>query len=166
MQDIKTYILSIFATALLITVVDILVPTGSGNGLSKHLKLVSSLVFVCILISPTVSLAQRLTEFANGDWNFEIESDMEEYYSEELQNALDNASRQYFEGMLTDTLCKEFEIIEDDIRTHVEWDGTGEDLQPQKVTVILSGKAIWKDPSKIEAYVTSLLGCDCATAIE
>ena len=73
---------------------------------------------------------------------------------------------QYFESMLTETLCKEFEIIEDDIRTHIEWSGEGEDMRPQKVTVVLSGKAIWKDPAKIEAYVTSLLGCDCATAIE
>ena len=166
MQDIKSYVLSIFATALLITVVDILAPTGTGSGLSKHLKLVTSLVFVCVLISPTVSLAQRLMELANGNLDFEIEEDMEDYYSNELQNVLDDASRQYFEEMLTDTLCKEFEIVEDDIRIHVAWDDTDESLRPQKVTVILSGKAIWKDPAKIEAYVTSLLGCACATAIE
>ena len=166
MQDIKSYVLSIFATALLITVVDILAPTGAGSGLSKHLKLVTSLVFVCVLISPTVSLAQRLMELANGNLDFEIEEDMEDYYSNELQNVLDDASRQYFEEMLTDTLCKEFEIVEDDIRIHVAWDDTEESLRPQKVTVILSGRAIWKDPAQIEAYVTSLLGCACATAIE
>ena len=166
MQDIKSYVLSIFATALLITVVDILAPIGAGSGLSKHLKLVTSLVFVCVLISPTVSLAQRLMELANGNLDFEIEEDMEDYYSNELQNVLDDASRQYFEEMLTDTLCKEFEIVEDDIRIHVAWDDTDESLRPQKVTVILSGKAIWKDPAQIEAYVTSLLGCVCATAIE
>ena len=166
MEDIKAYMLSIFATAILITVVDILAPSGTGGGLSRHLKLVTSLVFVCILISPALSLAQRLKEFANGNWDFEIDGSMEDHYSDALQNALDDASLQYFENMLTETLCKEFEIIEDDIRTHIEWSGEGEDMRPQKVTVVLSGKAIWKDPAKIEAYVTSLLGCDCVTAIE
>lgn len=164
MENIKAYILSIFATALLITVADILAP--SGGGVSKHLKLVSSLVFICVLISPTVSLAQRLKEFANGNWELEMEEDVEDHYSSELQNALDDASFAYFEGMLKQTLCQEFAIAEDDLRVRVEWAGTGTEMRPQKVTVILSGKAIWKDPAKIERYVTSLLDCDCVSAIE
>lgn len=166
MEDIKTYMLSIFATALLITLVDILTPTGTNGGLSKHLKLVASLVFVCILISPTVSLAEKLGEIANGNWELDIEGDIEDHYSEELQNALDNASQQYFEGMLKETLCQEFEILEDDLRVHVEWINDGDNLHPQKVTVILSGKAIWKNSAKIEKYVSSLLDCDCVSAIE
>ena len=166
MDDIKTYMLSIFATALLITVVDILAPSGAGSGLSKHLKLVLSLVFVCVLISPTVSLAEHLFEFAKGNWEFGIEEDVENHYAEELQNALDDASRDYFEGMLAQTLCEEFEIAEGDLRTHVAWNNDDENPRPQKVTVILSGKAIWENPAKIEEYVTSLLGCDCVSAIE
>ena len=166
MDNIKTYMLSIFATALLITVVDILAPSGAGGGLSKHLKLVLSFVFVCVLISPTVSLAEHLFEFANGNWEFGIEEDIENHYAEELQNALDDASRDYFEGMLTQTLCKEFEIAEGDLRTHVAWNNDGENPRPQKVTVILSGKAIWKNSAKIEEYVSSLLDCDCVSAIE
>ncbi len=158
--------LSIFATALLITVVDILAPTGTGGGLSRNLKLVTSLVFVCILISPTISLTQKLRDFANGEWELEIEGDIEDHYSSQLQNALDSASLEYFEGMLKKTLCEQFTIAEDDLRVRVEWVGEGEDLRPKKVTVILSGKAIWKDPAKIEEYVTSLLGCDCVSAIE
>jgi len=164
MEDIKVYILSIFATAILITVVDILAP--SGGGLSKHLRLVSSLVLVCVLISPTVSLAQKLQDFANGDWNFEIEGDVEDHYSEELQNALDGASLEYFAGMLEQTLCEEVAIAEDELRVQIEWIGDGENLRPQKVTVVLSGKAIWKNPAQIEEYVTSLLGCACVSAIE
>ena len=163
MDDIKTYLLSIFATALLITVVDILAP---GGGLSKHLKLVTSLVFVCILISPSLAFAERLKDFANGDWELAIEGDMEEHYSSELQNALDDATKEYFENMLELTLCKEFDIAEDNLRVAVEWIGDAENLRPQKVTVILSGKAIWKNPAKIEEYVTSLLGCTCVSAIE
>lgn len=166
MEDIKTYVLSIFATALLITVVDILSPAGTNSGLSRHLKLVCALVFVCILISPTVSLAKKLQDFANGEWEWTVEGDVEDHYSEQLQDALDDASRQYFEGMLKQTLCKEFEIVEDELRCHVEWYGEGENLRPKKVTVILSGKAIWKNPAKIEEFVSSLLGCACVSAIE
>ncbi len=166
MEDIKTYVLSIFATALLITVVDILSPAGTNNGLSRHLKLVSALVFVCILISPTVSLAKKLQDFANGEWEWEIEGDVEDHYSGQLQGALDDASLAYFEGMLKQTLCEQFDIAEDDLRVSVEWIGEGEKLRPQKVTLLLSGKAIWKDPAKMEGFVSSLLDCDCVSAIE
>ena len=165
MDDIKTYILSIFATALLITVVDILAPAGTG-GLSRHLKLVTSLVLVCVLISPTIAFAEHIREFADGNWEFDIEGDIEDHYSSKLQGALDNASFAYFEGMLKQTLCQEFAIAEDDLRVRVEWAGTDTEMHPQKVTVILSGKAIWKDPAKIEGYVTSLLNCACVSAIE
>ena len=163
MEEIKVYLLSIFATALLITVVDILAPTG---GLSKHLKFVSALVFICILISPTVSLAQRLQDFANGNWELDIEGDIEDHYSSGLQDALDEASKEYFEEMLKLTLCEEFAIVEDDLRVRVEWSSDGDSLRPKKVTLILSGKAIWKNPAKIEEYVSSLLDCDCVSAIE
>ena len=158
--------LSIFATALLITIMDILTPTGANGGLSRHLKLVTSLVFVCILVSPTVSFVEHIREFANGNWEFDIEGDIEDHYSSELQDALDNASRDYFAGMLKETLCEQFEINEDDLRLRVDWVGEGENLRPKKVTVILSGKAIWKNPAKIEEYVSSLLDCDCVSAIE
>ena len=166
MDDIKTYLLSIFATALLITVVDILAPSSAGSGLSKHLKLVLSFVFVCVLISPTVTLAERLLAFSNGDWELEIEGDLKDHYSQELQNALDDASKDYFEDMLTLTISQEFDILEDNLRVIVEWDGVGESLRPHKVTLILSGSAIWKNPAKMEEYVSSLLNCDCVSAIE
>ena len=166
MEDIKAYLLSIFATALLITVVDILAPASAGSGLSKHLKLVLSFVFVCVLISPTVTLAERLLAFSNGDWELEIEGDLKDHYSQELQNALDDASKDYFEDMLTLTISQEFDILEDNLRVIVEWDGVGESLRPHKVTLILSGSAIWKNPAKMEEYVSSLLNCDCVSAIE
>ena len=166
MDDIKTYMLSIFATALLITVVDILAPSSAGSGLSKHLKLILSFVFVCVLISPTVSFAEHLLEFANGNWEFGVEEDVENHYATELQNALDDASKDYFEDMLTLTISQEFDILEDDLRVIVEWDGVGESLRPKKVTLILSGSAIWKNPAKMEEYVSSLLNCDCVSAIE
>ena len=166
MEDIKAYTISIFATALLITVVDILAPTGNGGGLARHLRLVTSLVLVCILISPTVALVEKLGELANGEWELGDNSQTQEGYNEQMQHALDNASKEYFEEMLTQTLCEQFDITEGDIRTHVEWVGDTTDLRPQKVTVILSGKAIWKNPAKIEEYVSSLLECECASAIE
>ncbi len=68
--------------------------------------------------------------------------------------------------MLTVTIEKQFGIEAGEVRCLVAWEQEGETLTPTRVTVVLSGKAIWKDPHAIEAFVTELLGCDCTTAIE
>ena len=56
-------------------------------------------------------------------------------------------------------------LRQETVRCAVEWK-TGEPATPERITVILSGGAIWKDPEKLEAFVRDLIGCDCVTAIE
>ena len=48
----------------------------------------------------------------------------------------------------------------------VLWEEEDGIAAPARVTVILSGGSIWKDPNAIEATVSALLGCECVTAIE
>ena len=45
----------------------------------------------------------------------------------------------------------------------VEW---GEDGGVKAVTLLLSGKAIWRDPDPLCAYVEELLDCTCKVVLE
>ena len=38
--------------------------------------------------------------------------------------------------------------------------------EPSKITVILSGKEIFRDPSTVKALIQSLFKCDCECAID
>lgn len=93
-----------------------------------------------------------------------LENVEENDYQEDMQEALDTASRDYFTKMLTQTLEQKFLMDVGDVRCAVHWSDGGS--SPEKVTVILSGSAIWKDPKEIQSFVTSLLSCECAVAIE
>ena len=165
MNEITAYILSLIATVFVATLVGILAPSGDG-GLARHLRLLTSLVLICVLISPALSLAEGVRDLLDGNFSFEGDAGVDEDYSSALEESMNETSKHYFVQMLTQTLAERFSIAEDDIRCRVEWETEGEHLRPTRVTVVLSGSAIWKNPAEIEKYVTSLLGCECVSAIE
>ena len=39
--------------------------------------------------------------------------------------------------------------------------GTDGELEVVRVTVVLTGKSVLRDPYAIEAYISGLLGCEC-----
>ncbi len=163
----KDYLLTLIAAALVAALVGILSPDGERGGIAKHLKLLTSLFLICVLISPLHSVLTGLKDLANGNLslpNFDVGT--EDDYRQQMDAALDGATESYVSDMLTQTLESQFSITTGDVSCRVEWAREGETLKPTRVTVILSGKAIWKDPKPIEDFVSELLGCECRTAIE
>jgi hypothetical protein len=87
-------------------------------------------------------------------------------YEDLASDALDEASRSYFSQMLTRTLSEKFSIAPGELRCTVEWGIKDRSPYPAHVTLILSGKAIWRDPTPLKAAVHALLGCSCDIAID
>ena len=82
-----------------------------------------------------------------------------------MKQAMESASRTYFARTLTELIGEQFALAEGSVRCEIEWEADNETV-PKKITVILSGSAIWRDPEKIESFVEDLIGCECVTAIE
>lgn len=163
----KEYLLTLVAAALIAALIGILSPDGERGGIAKHLKLLTSLFLICVLISPLHSVLTGLKDLANGNLSLpNFGTDTEDDYRQQMDEALDGATESYFSDMLTQTLESQFSIATGDVACRVEWVREGETHKPLRVTVILSGKAIWKDPKPIEDFVSELLGCECRTAIE
>ena len=163
----KAYLISLIATALAVAMVSILTPEGEKGGIAKHVRLLTSLLLITALISPVVGLIDGMRALAEGNLELPWEENApQEDYSEQLQGALDTASTTYFTDRLTQTVEEQFEISAGEVRCAVQWEAVDGKLAPARVTVILSGSAIWKDPAEIEAFVSTLLGCECVSAIE
>ena len=161
------YLIALLSTALGITLVSILTPEGSGGGIAKHVRLLSALLMICILIIPFEKLIQNLRHLTTGDLSFPgIENPNENDANDQFQSTLDEASKQYFTQSLTQMIESQFAISSGDLRCVINWRQEADTAVPTKVTVLLSGSAIWKDPHQIEAFVTELIGCECITAIE
>ncbi len=158
----KAYLLSIMTASLAIALVNILTP---GTQV-KYVKLVTSLVLVCVLIVPLKSAVETVIAWGSGELEIPgIETDNTDDIQQELENATTEASKAYVAQRLSEALQAEFSMDTGTVRVHIEW-STGDTVRPRRVRVLLSGSSIWKNPHEIQAYVEELLGCECVTAIE
>ena len=163
----KAYFLSLIAASMIAALVGILSPNGEKGGIAKHMKLLTSLFLVCVLISPLKETLTGLRAWLDGDFGLPgVEIPEEDSYKQQMDEALQGASTTYFTQMLTQMLEQQFSIATGEVRCNVQWQIESGTLTPVRVTVILSGKAIWRDPEKIETFVQELLGCECVSAIE
>jgi len=133
----------------------------SINSLAKQLVNII-LTSCCVLILPIRSGIAYLFALQNEDVTLPDWAEPPADGESALQDRLDFVSKEYFTKNLTQTLEQEFAITSGEVRCIIRW----EDDAPSLVTVVLSGKAVWKDPYAIEAFVESLLACECQSAIE
>ena len=157
----QEYLLSLLIVSIAIALVQLLAP----NATASHVKLICSLIFICVLASPLPQFLKKLPELSKEILNITNQPSSDNEYEEIMNDALENASKTYLAQALTSLLVERFSIPAGEVRCAIQWSGDGT-AEPQKVTVILSGSAIWKNPDPIEAAVTELLGCPCVTAIE
>ena len=162
----NSYLYSLLLISLAVALVGILTPNGSKDGIAKNMRLLCSLLLIGVLILPIKNGIDRLAAWSRGEINISTsEKNDAEDYREEMQEALDNTSRQYVSQMLTQTLSREFEIPAGEIRCVIKWKEE-DPTKPELITLLFSGSALWKDPKAAEAFVEELLGCPCQSAIE
>ena len=154
----KEYLLSVLSAALVIALVGMLTP----NGASGSLKLISALFLLLAIAAP---LPKLLTSIPDQIENLFQSNGGEEDFHQQADLTLENASKAYLAQSLTQLLEQKFSIPTGEVRCTIRW-ADGDQAKPERVTVILSGSAIWKNPNQIEATVAELLGCECVTAIE
>ena len=163
----KSYLLGVLAASILAILVTQISPDGERGGIAKHIRLITSLFLICTLLSPIQALIQGLPNLINGIRLPDITDSAEQpNYQEQLDEALRQASKDYFTDMLAQTLCADLSLSQEDLRCHVSWDADCSELTPTRVTVMLSGRAIWKDPAQIRSLVSTLIGCPCDVIIE
>lgn len=159
----KDYLYALLTVSLAAALAGILSPEGEKGGILKHIRLLSALLLICVLILPLQSgisylIALQEEKIALPEW---LEAPVESSQPE-LQEQLDQLSKEYFSQTLTARLEAQFAIATGEVRCIVKW----ENDSPVLITVVLSGKAIWKDPEAIENFVSGLVGCECQSAIE
>lgn len=155
----KNYLLSILTVSLTASLLFHLLPEKAS--LKKGVQFLSVLLLLSLLLSPLLAAKGELAGFFAGDW-FPNEDFLQEEYREESDRSLLSYSKDYIESLVKERLVKTFSLREGDLKVHLIL----EDGEPQKVLLLLSGKAIWQDSAKLEVFVTSLVGLPCSSAIE
>lgn len=161
----KEYLLSLLVASMLLTLVGILSPKGSGGGLSGHVRLVAALVWICLLVVPLFRLIGEIPYLPSNTILSTQEPESPDYQAQ-LDEALNEASKEYFCDMLTQSLEEKFSLAAGTVRCAVRWAQTESGIKPEEVTVVLSGSAIWQSPALLEDFVSDLIGCGCIIVID
>lgn len=160
----REYLLMLIGASLLVAILAILAPP---KGLARSLRLLSSLFLICVLLSPLLDILTELARWSAGEAELPWEEALEvPDYRQQLEEALNTASMNYVADLLTRQLEEQFEIPTGDVRCRIEWKTDDGKLLPSSVTVLLSGRGIWKDTAAIESWVSTLLDCPCESALE
>ncbi|HHT53921.1 MAG TPA: hypothetical protein GX011_03175 [Clostridiales bacterium] len=156
----REYLMSVIGAALLVGVVGMIIPAGAGEGLKRHVGLVGSLCVLCILISPATKVLGTLSEFSEGGWSGWFEESGEEY-SRKYSDFLLSVGKENIERGIVALLGEKFGIPESECSVTAEVRERDGELEVVRVTVVLTGKSVLRDPYAIEAYISGLLGCEC-----
>lgn len=165
----REYIIGLFALALCCAVVELLSPEGEGGGIARHIKLMTGLCLLCVLVTPVVSflragidLPSRL-EAALSDW-LAIRDQADEDFNDRWQEEYEQLDVTFASQTITVMLQDEFSIAEGDICVEVM--PNADQTRISHVRVALSGRAIWQNTHEIEQYIEKTFGCECTIYME
>ena len=162
------YLMGLFALAVCCAAVELLAPAGEGGGIARHIKLMSALCLLCVLISPITSLVQSGQNIKQGleHWisQWADEEQATEDFTQQWQEQLEQMDAAYAGELVAQMLQSKFGLAASDVRTEVMLDRTGKSIGEMRVA--LSGRAVWADTHAIEAYIRDTFGCDSTVYIE
>lgn len=161
----NAYLFALLTLAIATVTVGVILPSQKQSGVGRQVEALLALLLVACLLSPVKALSELLSTVSEGEILLPAKETVDhDRLRDALQGALDESSRLYFAQMLTDTLEREFSLSAGEIKVSILWNESGS--APQRVTLLLSGGAVWKDPAPMEEYVCALLHCPCRSAIE
>lgn len=164
----RNYLMGLLVLALCCAVVELLSPAGEGNGIGKHVKLMSALCLLCVLTQPLTqllregaTLPERLQGWVDGISPGDGESD--EQYAERWEEECERLDVSLAAETVAELLETEFGLAAADCRVELI---LSESNTISKVRVALSGQAIWVNTHEMETYIERMLGCPSMIYIE
>ena len=155
------YLMGVIGAALFGGVITSALPdTGGGGSLKKYMGFIASLCVLCVILSPVTDALDTLSDFFDGglfDW---VEKSTVEYENEYYEYLVSYGKENAEEG-ISALICKEFSIDAENCHVSAEVYEDEGALYLKRIRVILSGRAILKNPYEIEEYLSEIFGCEC-----
>ena len=171
----SNYLYSVICTVAVAGIALLTLPGNSRGSMKKHLGLVCSLCVLCIITSPMTELVKSVREFFESGGEL-IFGQMGKEEKDELYDDYKSIYNKYLEGgygsnigqAVKDSLLKKFGIPPQELRVLTAFsdeDGDGV-REPYKITVVMSGRAVFRNPREIEGFISDLFKCMCECAVE
>ena len=145
------YIYGLVCAAAAVGIAEAVIPESAKT--RPYLKLVFGLALLLAVIRPFGEFIRYLPELGNS---FIVEDESTEDYSDIADEALGEA---YASGVRTE-LEATFGLSNFEVGVAV-----GKDRLPEKITIVLGGRDVFRNPHDIEAHIGEIFGCECIVVI-
>ena len=148
--------LGLFGVCVAAAILELAVPGEERGGTKAMLRLLVVLVVLVLILSPLFSFL-RSNDFEEMADIFEEKQELEGHYAEILEKTVANGSAADLSALIAGLLADEYGIAAEDVRVAVTLhdDGT-----LHRVSVYLSGKALFIEPQEIRRALEEKLGCE------
>ena len=165
----KTTLIGLFSLCLACALIELFTPAGQERGIERHLRLLTGLCLLCALTQPLIDAAESAHDLPDRirDWmekQSAVLSPETSDYDARWQREQEELGARAAAVEIGTMLREKFDLTEDTCRVRVSVNDTGDTLT--EVTVVLSGRAIWKDTHVMEDFVRKTFGCPCVIYIE
>lgn len=162
-----TYVYALILTAVTAVVVELMMPEGRMSGVVKG---VLGLCLLVTLLAPIKEGIALIRQVATGEITLPQGGDHMlngEDYQGHLRDELATLGEQEVLAWVSMTLEQVFGIASKNHTCTVTMGVAADGMTPvvERVTLILSGTAIFEDPHAIEAYIAEQLNCSCTVAV-
>ena len=159
----KAYILSVTVASLIAAVITLLTPEGKDGGIGKHVKLLTSLAILAVIINPFLTFLKDLSVKDVDSLKDKILSsaDPQDPYEKIFYESLSEMSAIDLEDELKKLISEKFGIKSENLSINAEYSVVENAVCFNRITVILSGGAIFRNPYDVEAYVKNITGIEC-----
>ena len=163
--NMKSYLVTIIIVSVGMSLFEMLAPIH--NGLERYIRSISLLVILVFSIYPIIDLIKDIDLSALDELKEQIIIDQSsENYQEILSQYLNSYSIDKLKDTVKETLDKKFNIPYNECEIKVNTEISDGQIILTKVTVLLMGGSIFKNPYNIENYLKELLGCESIVLIK
>ena len=155
------YLISVIGAALIGGVVTAALPdSGGGGALKKYVGFIASLCVLCIIIAPATKALDAVSGFFGGGLDGWLE-EHNQSYEDEYYGYLASYGKENAEEGIRELICREFSIDHENCHVSAEVSESDGKLRLDRIRVILSGDAVFKNPYEIEGYLSDVFECEC-----
>lgn len=161
------YVYGLILVGVSAAVVELLAVGGDASRMKGHLRLVAGLCILVACLQPMREGIAYLTSLAEGELPLTLpHKDVEEEnYQEMFDGYLGDTGSREVKVWVETTLTDVFGISEEHSTVEVSMTVADGVPCPAEVYIALSGKAILKNPHRIEEYISSRLACPCYVSV-
>lgn len=166
------YFTGIFVLCLVCALIEWLSPAGEGDGIARHIRLLTGLCLLSALLRPAMTLADTLRDLPArledwldaGGFSAPTDDSSSGIYSERWQRESEALDKRYAAAQIGAMLREKFSLPENECRVSVTLSESGDAID--EVYVTLSGRAIWQNTHAMEAFVKDTFGCPCVIYVD